>query len=494
MSMKVFTIKVKFTIVAFIIALVSFGVVVYLSNDWMARGFEKQYEEKAGLILKNVTHELELIMLIREPRAHEEVFGILDSYRADKRLLELRIFGLQGQEAFARTEGIPEPRVKETLGTGTAVHFHKEIGERVVSSYIVPIKNKAECYGCHGKSDPLRGAILLSLSMEEMEQDFARQRLKFYILFGLIAIVVTAATFTAINKLLLHPLSRIRKGTEAIGKGDLEYRIPVTSNDEIGELAQTINQMSRQLKESFESIQRSQEKMFQAERLSSLGQLSAGLAHELKNPLTSIKMIFQAILDSPSRPEMTREDAELILREVKKLDTILTQFLTFAKPPRLQLQPFDLSRTVDEVLSLMKTALDQNRVEMSSEIPASLPQIIGDHEKMKQVLINLLLNSIQAMPGGGRVRISAQEVVEDHRREVLLRVEDSGEGIPEKDRERVFDPFFTTKQGGTGLGLSIVYSIVKEHRGRIDLRSQAGEGTAFTIIFPQETLKRHVDA
>ncbi len=494
MGMKFFSIKVKFTIVAFIIALVSFGVVVFLSNDWMAKGFDKQYEEKASLILKNVTHELELIMLIREPRAHEEVFGILDSYRADKKLVELRIFGLRGQEAFARAEGTPEPRVMETLGTGKPVHFHKQMNERVVSSYIVPIKNKPECYGCHGRSEPLRGAILLSLSMEEMEQDFARQRLKFYILFGLIAMVVSGATIAVINRLLLHPLSRIRKGTEVIGRGDLEYRIPVTSNDEIGELAQTFNQMSRQLKESFESIQRSQEKMFQAERLSSLGQLAAGLAHELKNPLTSIKMIFQAILDGPSHPEMTREDAELILREVKKLDTILTQFLTFAKPPRLQLQPFDLSRTVDEVLSLMKTALDQDRVEVSIEIPASLPQITGDHEKMKQVLINLLLNSIQAMPEGGRVRISAQEAFENHRKEVLLRVEDSGKGIPEKDRERVFDPFFTTKQGGTGLGLSIVYSIVKEHRGRIDLQSQPGEGTAFTIIFPQETLEENGNA
>ncbi len=106
-------------------------------------------------------------------------------------------------------------------------------------------------------------------------------------------------------------------------------------------------------------------------------------------------------------------------------------------------------------------------------------------ERMKQVLINLLLNSIQAMPRGGKVRISAQEVFENHQKEVLLRVEDSGKGIPEKDRERVFDPFFTTKEGGTGLGLSIVYSIIKEHHGKIDLQSRVGKGTVFVITFPQ---------
>ena len=485
MRTKVFSIKVKFTIVAVIIALVSVGVAAFLSNQWMSKAFEKQYDEKAILILKNVTHELELIMVVREPKAHEEVFGILDSYREDKRLVELRIFSLKGQEAFARQEGPSEPGVKETLRTGKSIHFHKQKNKREVSSYIAPIRNKPECYGCHGKSESLRGAILLSLSMEEMERDVSQQRLRFYILFALIAIAVSTVTIMVVNRLLLQPLSRIRKGTEAIGRGDLKYQIPVPSKDEIGELAQTFNQMSRQLKESFESIQKSQEKMFQAERLSSLGQLAAGLAHELKNPLTSIKMIFQAILDSSSHPEMTRKEAELILREVNKLDTILTQFLTFAKPPRLQLQPLELSRTVGDVLSLMKTALDQNRVEVLIEIPADLPQIRGDHERIKQVLINLLLNSIQAMPQGGKVRISAQEVFENHQKEVLLRVEDSGKGIPEKDRERVFDPFFTTKEGGTGLGLSIVYSIIKEHHGRIDLQSQVGKGTVFAITFPQ---------
>ena len=485
MRTKVFSIKVKFTIVAVIIALISFGVAAFLSNQWMARGFEKYYEEKAILILKNIAHELELIMLVREPKAHEEVFNVLDSYREDKKIVELRVFGLKSREAFAKEEGTPEVRIEETLRTGKTAHFYKEINKKDVSAYIVPIKNKPECYGCHEKSEALRGAILLSLSMEEMERDVSRQRLKFYILFALIAIVVSTVTILVVNRLLLQPLSRIRKGTEAIGRGELKYQIPVPSNDEIGELAQTFNQMSRQLKESFESIRRSQEKMFQAERLSSLGQLAAGLAHELKNPLTSIKMIFQAILDSSSHPEMTRQDAELILREVKKLDTILTQFLTFAKPPRLQLQPLDLSRTVGDVLSLMKTALDQNRVEVLIEIPADLPQIRGDPERMKQVLINLLLNSIQAMPQGGKVRISAQEVFENHQKEVLLRVEDSGKGIPEKDRERVFDPFFTTKEGGTGLGLSIVYGIIKEHHGRIDLQSQVGKGTVFAITFPQ---------
>ena len=295
---------------------------------------------------------------------------------------------------------------------------------------------------------------------------------------------ISVSTILAVNRLFLKPLNRIRKGAEVIGKGGFGYQVPVASHDEIGELAQTFNQMAIQLKESFESIQKSQERIIQAEKLSSLGQLSARLAHELKNPLTSIKMILQAILDGSPTPEMTKEDAEVILKEVKRLDAILTQFLSFAKPPRLELRPLNLGHVIEEVLSLMKTKFDRSRVRVSQEI-SGLPEIKGDYEKMTQVLINLLHNSIQAMPEGGKLEIRVQEIFDDNQRRVLLRVEDSGQGIPEEYRKKVFDPFFTTKEGGTGLGLSIVYSIIKEHHGSIELESQVGKGTVFAIIFEE---------
>lgn len=186
---------------------------------------------------------------------------------------------------------------------------------------------------------------------------------------------------------------------------------------------------------------------------------------------------------------MTKEDTEVILKEIKKLDTILTKFLTFAKPPRLQLQSLDLIHTIEEVLFLMKTELDRCGVEVIEEVSIGLPKMEGDHEKMKQVLINLFLNSIQAMPGGGRLRIGAREVLENHRKEILLYVEDSGKGIQREHLEKVFDPFFTTKEKGTGLGLSIVYNIIKEHQGRIDIQSRVNEGTTITIALPQERLR-----
>jgi len=420
--------------------------------------------------------------------AHGEISEVLNVYRTHEGVEEVRVFDLKGHEVFAEQKGPDEPRVKEILKTEEIMQFDKEINGGPAASYLIPIRNKPECHRCHGKSEVLMGGLLLSLSLKEMKQNIAQYKERFSFLFALIAVVIAAGTIIVVNRLFLKPLNRIRKGAEVIGKGDFRYQVAVASHDEIGELAQTFNQMAIQLKESFESIQKSQERIIQAEKLSSLGQLSARLAHELKNPLTSIKMILQAILGGSPTPEMTKEDAEVILKEVKKLDAILTQFLSFAKPPRLELQPLNLGHVIEEVLSLMKTEFHRSRVEVLQEI-SGLPEIKGDYERMTQVLINLLHNSIEAMPEGGKLKIGVQEIFDNNQRRVILRVEDSGQGIPEEYRKKVFDPFFTTKEGGTGLGLSVVYSIIKEHHGSIELQSEVGKGTVFAIIFSQERLK-----
>jgi signal transduction histidine kinase len=471
-------------IMAISIAFVSFGVAAFLSNQWMTKDFEKGYKKEAMLITTHIIYDLESAM---KSGTHAEISEVLNVYRTDQGVEEVRVFDLKGHEVFVEEEGLDEPRVKEILKTEKTMQFDKEINGRPVASSLIPIRNKPECHRCHGKSEVLRGGLLLSLSLKEMKQDIVQYKERFSFLFALMAVLISAGTIMVVNRLFLKPLNRIRKGAEVIGKGDFRYQVSVASHDEIGELAQTFNKMAIQLKESFESIQKSQERIIQAEKLSSLGELSARLAHELKNPLTPIKMILEAIMDGSPTPEMTKQDAEVILKEVKKLDAILTQFLSFAKPSRLKLRPMNLGHVIEEVLSLMKTEFDRSGVEVLQEI-SGLPEIKGDYEKMTQVLINLLHNSIEAMPEGGKLKIEVQELLENDQRRVLLRVEDSGQGIPEEYQKKVFDPFFTTKEGGTGLGLSVVYSIIKEHHGSIELQSEVGKGTVFVITF-EERLK-----
>ena len=477
--------RLKFTIIAIFIGLISFGVAASLSNRWMAVGFEKRYKEEAMLVR---TYIIDGLVNAMTSGAHERISEVLNIYRSWHGVEEMRVFDRKGSEVFAEQKGPDETRVQEMLRTGEIIHFDKKTKEGPATSFLIPIRNKPECYRCHDKSETLRGGLLLSLSRKEEKQDIAEHKQRFYRLFALMAVVISAGAIIVVNRVILKPLKRIQEGAESVGKGDFRYQIPITSNDEIGELAQTFNRMSRQLKESFESIQKSQERMIQAEKLSALGQLSARLAHELKNPLTSIKMILQAILDGSSDPEITKKDVEMILKEAKRLDTILTQFLSFAKPPPLELRPLNLGHMIEDVLSLMKTEFDRSSIEVFQEI-SGLPEIRGDYERMRQVLMNLLHNSIQAMPKGGKLKIGVQEIFDNNQRKVLLRVEDSGQGIPEEYRKKVFDPFFTTKEVGTGLGLSTVYGTIKEHHGSIDLQSQVDQGTVFAFTFLQEGLK-----
>ncbi len=478
--METFSLKAKFTILAISIELMGFGVAAFLSCRWMAKTFERHYTEEARIIRTHLFKDIESAMLSKN---HQEISRILNVYRGHKAVEEVRVFNPKGQEVFTENKGYFEGKVTEGLQTGMPIFFAKEVRGKQVISFITPMRNKPECHRCHGSGDGIRGALLLSLSLEEMKQGISQQRLRLLLLFTIVAILVSTVTILSVNKLFIKPLKRIQEGAEAVGKGQFKYQIPMTSRDEIGELARTFNQMSEQLTEAFESVQRSQQKMFGAEKLAALGQLSAGLAHELKNPLTSIKMILQAILDSASPPEVTTQDIEVILKEVKRLDTILTQFLTFAKPSGLRLRPLDLRETVEEVLSLMKTRFDRSDVKVLKEMAEDLPSIAGDQEKMRQVLINLFLNSVQAMPDGGRLSIVAGKKSKNNHKEVFLKVEDTGHGIKEENQEKVFDPFYTTKEHGLGLGLSIVYSIVKEHRGTIDLQSEVGKGTSFTLTF-----------
>ncbi len=479
------SLKMKFIAMAVFTGMVGFGVAAFLSNEWMYRAFHEHYKEEAFLIQTHIVDDLSTAML---SKSHEGIMKALSIYRKKKEVKEVKVFDLQGGEVFAEEKGLPEKRVKEALLSGQTISFDKAINGEKATSYIIPILNKPKCHACHGEGEKLRGAVLLSIPLGAIGQEIAAQRLKFFVLFGIVAIIFTTVTILTVGKVFIRPLKRIQIGAEAIGKGNLEHQIAVTSQDEIGELAETFNRMSIRLRDAFEAIKKSQEKIIHAEKLSSLGQLAAGLAHELKNPLTSIKMILQATgNDSTSSGSgLTEEDVQVVLKEVKKFDTILTQFLTFAKPPRLQLRPMDLKEAVEDVVSLMKAECNQRGVMITSEMPWNLPKIHGCDKEIKQVLINLFLNSLQAMPEGGLLRIMANEVADNDSKEVHLKVEDSGKGIPEENRAKVFDPFFTTKEHGVGLGLSIIYSIIKEHHGTVDLQSQVGKGTIFTLAFPGE--------
>jgi two-component system, NtrC family, sensor histidine kinase HydH len=240
-----------------------------------------------------------------------------------------------------------------------------------------------------------------------------------------------------------------------------------------------IEESAGKLSHAYQQLHDSVEQLRRADRLSALGELSAGLAHEIRNPLGSLDGAVQ-ILRRPQLPESTRHEfATMAEKEVSRLNTLLTNFLEFARPnapQRMLVEPGLLLEAVAQLAGeTARMAGSTIRI-----LPGHAPAVFADAEQIKQVLLNLILNAVQAMPSGGEIVLrSCQE-----NGSVLLQVADQGVGIAEQNLERIFDPFFTTRAGGTGLGLSIAYQIVHGHGGHLSVRNNSERGVTFTIFLP----------
>lgn len=284
-----------------------------------------------------------------------------------------------------------------------------------------------------------------------------------------------------VSRLITEPLNKFVEFTKVLGKGEYGSRVDVQYGDEIGYLARNFNRLSMQLKTAREKMEEAYTytHLVEAEKLSSVGQISAGLAHELKNPLTSLKMLFQAFKE---QPDMTREDAEVISTEIEKMDNILSNFMGFVKQKGFYLADTDLNKLVDRVLSLATYDIENSNIVVRRDMLENLPLVKADRGLLEQVFLNLVINAVHAMPGGGEIRISGKS--DDLFVEVMFW--DKGGGIPSNIQEKIFNPFFTTKEEGTGLGLAIAYNIIKSHGGKLFFNSEEGRGTVFTVRLPIE--------
>jgi two-component system sensor histidine kinase HydH len=249
-------------------------------------------------------------------------------------------------------------------------------------------------------------------------------------------------------------------------------------------------QMEEKIQKTTAALRKTEAQLIRSEKLAALGQLAAGIAHEIRNPLTSINILIHSLREGLSSENSHGEDLKVIEEEIDRINVIVDQFLRFAKPASPLLEKAEIPPIFEETLQLLKPQIERRRISVQKEF-RSLPPIIIDREQMKQVVLNLLLNAIQAMPEGGQLGLSGQ-VPEDNQG-VQLSIEDTGIGIPSEDMDKLFDPFFSTKEGGIGLGLSIAHRIIDQHHGKIEVESKPGKGTLFTIWLPMDERKKDAD-
>jgi len=241
---------------------------------------------------------------------------------------------------------------------------------------------------------------------------------------------------------------------------------------------------TEELRRAYEQIQQTFEQLKQADRLSALGQLSAGVAHEIRNPLGSIKGSIE-ILESEFPPDHPkREFVDIIKEETVRLNTIVAEFLKFARPAKPSMESVCVRDLIESTLTLLRKEAEGSHIGLEVQHDLSIPPVHLDPDQIRQVLVNIVLNGIQAMPEGGRLEVRSSYQSEDD--SVLIEVSDTGNGQPTGDLDHLFDPFYTTKPHGTGLGLSISYQLVRNHRGSIAVRRNDEGGLTFAVTLPVE--------
>ena len=328
------------------------------------------------------------------------------------------------------------------------------------------------------------------------------------------AFVMLAAMLVSllVQRTVYGPLGDLKEGAARLAGGDLEHKIPVRSQDEFGQLAESFNSMMQALRssrveledwghtleqkveEATRELHLAQAEAARGEKLASVGLLAAGIAHELNNPLTGVLTFSTLVRKQVPDGSPEAEDLDLVIQETRRCAGIIRRLLDFAREKAPEKSYVDLNKMIRKTIELVSQSAQSSGIEIVTEFDESLPTVWMDEDLVDQVIMNMLVNAEHAMEGGGRIMIRTRQR-DDYRRKVTnakpvamaeITIRDTGCGIPPENLQKIFDPFFTTKGvgKGTGLGLSVSHGAVQAHGGDIEVESVVGEGSTFRIYLP----------
>jgi two-component system, NtrC family, sensor kinase len=378
---------------------------------------------------------------------------------------------------------------------------------------VTPIANAPSCSSgsCHAHPPAQRvlGALDAHISLAGAERSLRHSTGQFISYSGAAIALILVATGVFVWRFVHQPVTTLRFGTECIREGNLGVQIPITTRDELGELAVSFNEMSRQLLEARNEsvtfahtlekrvaektaeLERAHRQMLQAEKLTSLGKLAAVVAHEINNPLSGIltyaRLLRKWIERGDSMEQHSgemREALDLIASESRRCGEIVQNLLAFSRVPPLNITDVDINDVLRRCIKLIEHKLDLGNIVLRLDLARDLPLVRGDAGQLEQLFLALVMNAIEAMPQEGNLHITTSSASGDG---VTITVEDDGCGIPESLLPQLFEPFVTTKEArGVGLGLAVSRSVVERHHGVISVKSEVGRGTTFTIELPRE--------
>lgn len=395
--------------------------------------------------------------------------------------------------------------------------FTSPAGERMLGTTAVirnePTCSEASCHA-HPADQTVLGVLDIVYPLSQIDQEI-RASTTTIVIFALGFVILAAVLVSLlVQRAVYRPLADLKDGAARLAEGDLEKQIPVRSHDEFGQLAESFNMMTRALRksrgelqewghtlehkvtEATRELQIAQAEAARGEKLASVGLLAAGIAHELNNPLTGVLTFSHLVRKQMPDGSPEAEDLDLVISETKRCATIIRRLLDFAREKTPEKKYSDLNRLIEQTSELISQSAQIADIDVVLELNENLPPVWMDEDLVRQVVMNLLVNAQHAIEREGRItiktgienRMTADETHQEKRPMAVVRITDTGCGIPEENLQRIFDPFFTTKGvgKGTGLGLSVSHGTIAAHGGMIEVDSTVGEGTEFRIYLPLE--------
>lgn len=443
-----------FTVLFGITAILSWLLSAYFITRYLDNSLKNQLEQVAGIISRS--------SYVLNPAILERIKEVVNA--------EIVLFDKNGQIVNVT---FSEPDIQHKLKTFFQSYLHKpsvgteiKLGDTKYRAILRPV------------SLPEHGQAYLSIWMPTLEAELLKKNI-ILIIGGitLLGIAGMAAVGYLIARTITAPVEELVGVTEKISSGSISERVLVNSEDEIGRLAQSFNHMIDQLM-SFE------QRLVESEKLATAGQMAAGLAHEIRNPLTSIKMLAQVLQERMKAQPEEQGTLDGLVKEIGRLDRIVQEFINRAMPGELRLTQGNINQEVTEVIRVAQDSFAAKNIVVHQDLSDNLPSIPMDREKTKQVLWNLLLNAKEAMPKGGTLTVSTGMTDDQF---IEISVEDSGQGVAGGEPERLFQPFFTTKPEGLGLGLSMSRKIVEKHGGELFLENRPEGGVRARVLLPIKT-------
>ncbi len=424
-----------------------------------------------------------------------EVQAILQRMGEDPDMAGIRIVDPVGGKILSsnRAEEIGQllPR-RDRPAPGPAPEPAWDFRERTVGVFR-PILNRPACAGCHPEDRTILGWLHVRVSFPAIDSEIAQQW-TFMILLAIGCLVVAGGLigvfFTVSVGQRINALSETMRRVEA---GDLTARVRDDGPDELGSLAKSFNAMVARLADARRQLEdRHAEEIRRAEHLASLGKMAAGIAHEINNPIAGMLNCVRSLVKGVKDERQRMQYLAMLQEGLDRIGRTVGQLLNFAREAKPQLAPTDLRSLLQRCLVLLEHDLAARRITCSLSREDRLPVVLADPYQLEQVFLNILKNAMEAMPDGGRIAISTAVRERGAAPFLEVRIADTGVGIPAEHLPRIFDPFFTTKEvgRGTGLGLSVSYGIIRAHGGFIEVTSEVGTGSTFTVALPVREASR----